>query len=129
MATKKMQTVTDEIREPEPVTAVDDFKIVFRAAARDALNRVQQELVTKEIEQKVKLELENDKFQERLKAFEASEVEETKEPSSFSVKLKLISGQTFGMVPQGSRIQLIILIAGHQVIRNLSKPSELTMMH
>ena len=45
-------------REPEPVTAANDFKINYRAAARDALNRVQQELVTKEIEQKVKLELE-----------------------------------------------------------------------
>ena len=56
-----MHAVTEAIREPEPVTAVDDFKIDYRAAARDALNRVQQELVTKEIEQKVKLELENQK--------------------------------------------------------------------
>ena len=35
----------------------------------------------------------------------------------------------FGMVPQGSRIQSIISVAGHQVIRNLSEPSEFTMMH
>ena len=61
LATKKMQAVTEEIREPEPVTAVDDFKIDYRAAARDALKKVQQELVTKEIEQKVKLELKNEK--------------------------------------------------------------------
>ena len=27
LATKKMQAVTKEIREPEPVTAADDFKI------------------------------------------------------------------------------------------------------
>ena len=47
MATKKIQAVTEEIREPEQVTAKDDFKIDYRAAARDALNRVQQELVTK----------------------------------------------------------------------------------
>ena len=92
----------EEIREPEPVTAVDDFKVDYRAAARDALKRVQQELVTKEIEQKVKLELENEKKQERLNAFEASEVEETKAPNSLSLKLNKISGQTFGMVPQGS---------------------------
>ena len=52
LATKKMQAVTEETFEPEPVTAVDDFKIDYRAAPRDALNRVQQELVTKEIEQK-----------------------------------------------------------------------------
>ena len=102
LVTKKMQAVTEEIPEPEPVTAVDDFKNDY---TRDALNRVQQELVTNEIEQKVKLELENEKIQERLNALEASEVEETKTPSSLSMKLNVISGQTFGMVPQGSRLQ------------------------
>ena len=79
LATKKMQAVTEETCESELVTAADDFKIDYRAAARDALNRVQQELVTKEIKQKVKLELENGKIQEKLNTFEASEVEETKQ--------------------------------------------------
>ena len=124
-----MQAVTEEMRELEPVTAADDFKIIYREAARDALNRVQQELVTKEIEQKDNLELENEKTQEKLNAFEASEVEETKAPSSLSLKLNVISGQTFGMVAQGSKIQSIVLLAGHQVIRNLSEASELTLMH
>ena len=50
LATKKMQAVTEEMREPEPVTAADDFKSDYREAARDALNRVQQELVTNEID-------------------------------------------------------------------------------
>ena len=129
LATKKMQAVTEETREPEPVTAADDFKIDYRAAARDALNRVQQEMVTKEIEQRVKLELENEKLQEQLNTFEATEVEETKAPSSLSRKLNVISGQRFGMMPQGSKIQSIISVAGHQVIRNLSEPSEFTLMH
>ena len=102
LATKKMQAVTEDIREPEPVTAVDDFKVDYMADPRDALNRVQQELVTKEIEETVKLELENEKFQEKLNAFEASEVEETKAPSSLSMKLNVISRKTFDMVPQGS---------------------------
>ena len=91
-----MQAVTEETHEPEPVTAADDFKVDYRAAARNALNRVQEELVTKEIEQKVKLELENEKLQEQLNAFEATEVEETKAPSSLSMKLNVISGQRFG---------------------------------
>ena len=106
---------------------MDDFKIDYRGAARDALNRVQQELVTKEIEQKMKLELENEKIQQRLNAFEASEIEEIKAPSSSSMKLIVISRQTFGMVPQGSKIQSII--SGHQVIRNLREPPEFTWMH
>ena len=33
------------------------------------------------------------------------------------------------MVPQGSKIQSIISVAGHQVIRNLSETSEFTLMH
>ena len=84
LATKKTQAVTEETCEPEPVTAADDFKIDYKAAARDALNRVQQELVTKENEQKVKLELENERLQEQLNTFEATEFEETKAPSSLS---------------------------------------------
>ena len=126
---KKMQAVTEETCELEPVTAADDFKIDYRVAAKDALNRVQQELVTKEIEQKVKLELEDEKLQERLNTFEATEVEETKAPSSLSMKLNVISGQRFGMVPQGSKIQSIISVAGHQVIRSLSDPLEFILMH
>ena len=77
----------------------------------------------------MKLELENDKFQERLNAFEASEVEETKAPGNLSMKLNMISGKTFGMVPQGSKIHSIISVAGHQVIRDLSELSEFTLMH
>ena len=120
LAAKKMQAVTEETVEPEPATAADDFKIDYKAAARDALNRVQQELVTKEIEQKVKLELENEELQE---------FDETKAPSSLNIKLKVISGKRFGMVPQGNKIQSIISVAGHQVIKNLSEPSEFTLMH
>ena len=129
LASQKMQAVTEETCKPKPVTTADDLKIDYRAAARDALNRVQQELVTKEIEQKVKLELENEKLQEILNAFEASEVEETKAPSSLSMKLNVISRQSFGMVPQGSKVQSIISVAGHQVKRNLSEPSEFILMH
>ena len=77
----------------------------------------------------MKLELENERLQEQLNTFEATEVEETKAPSSLSMKLNVISGQRFGMVPQGSKIQSIISVAGHQVIRNLSEPSEFTLMH
>ena len=124
-----MQAVREETCEPEPVTAADDFKIDYKAAARDALNRMQQELVTEEIEQKVKLELENEKLQEKLNTFEATEVEETKAPSSLSIKVNVISGQRFGMVPQGSKIQSKIPVAGHQVIRNPSEPSEFSLMH
>ena len=47
LATKKMETVIEETCEPKAGTAVDDFKIDYIAAARDDLNRAQQELVTR----------------------------------------------------------------------------------
>ena len=108
LAKKKMQAVTDEMCEPEPATAVNDFKIGHKAAARDGLNRVQQEIATRKTEQEAKLELENERTQEQLNAFEASEAEETKAPSSLSMILNVTSGKTFGMVPQGIKIQSVI---------------------
>ena len=78
LATKKMQAVTAEMRDLEHGTAADDFKIDYKAAARDTLNRVEQDLLTKEMEQKGKLELENERTQEKLNAFEASGVEKRK---------------------------------------------------
>ena len=45
------------------------------------------------------------------------------------MKLNVMSGQTIGIVPQGSRIQSIISVVEHQVTRNLSGPSEFTLMH
>ena len=45
------------------------------------------------------------------------------------MKPNVMSGQTIGIVPQGSRIQSIISVVEHQVTRNLSGPSEFTMMH
>ena len=81
LATKEMRSVLE--REPE--TAANDFMIDYKAAARAALNRIQQEWATREIEQKVKLELENEKTQDQLNVFEASEVDETKASSSLSL--------------------------------------------
>ena len=86
LATKKMQAVIDETFETEPETAVDVVKVEYKAATRDALSRVKQELVTREIEQKVKLEPEYEKTQEKLNAFETSEGEETKALSILSMK-------------------------------------------
>ena len=56
-----MQALTEEMCEREPRTAANDFKIDYKAAARDTLNRVQKELATIEIETKVKLELKKER--------------------------------------------------------------------
>ena len=108
------------------VTAADDFKIDYRAAARDVLNRVQQKLVTEEIGQKVKLELQNENFQERLNAFEASEEEKNKSTKQFEHGCNFRADVRHGATRK--QIQSIISVTGHQVIRNLSEPSEFTIM-
>ena len=127
LATKKMQAVTEEMREPETVTAADDFKIDSRAAARDALKRVQQELVTKEIEQKVKLELENEKVQEslnaRLRGIRIRRNESTRQ-FEHEAKHDLWADIRHGATRKQNTVKnfRIQSVAGHQVIRKLSEP-------
>ena len=128
LATKRMQDELEETSGMKPETAVKDFKIDSKAAAREALNRIQHELATREMEQKVKLDLENERTQYQLNAVEAFLREETKASRSLSMKLNVISGHKLGMVPQGSKTQSVISVAGYHVIRNLNEPSEFTMM-
>ena len=95
LALKKMQAVLEETSEPEPGALANNFQIDYKAAVRDVFYIVQQELATREIEQKVKLKTENERTQEQLNAFEPSEVEETKATSRLSMKLNVISLQTW----------------------------------
>ena len=80
-----MPAVLEETNGTEPEITAHNFKIDYKSAAKDGLNSVQKELATREIEQKVKLELENERSQHQLNAFEASEMKETKAPSSLSM--------------------------------------------
>ena len=43
--------------------------------------------------------------------------------------MNVISGRTFGMTKQGTKIMSIISVAGHQMVKNLSEPSEITLVH
>ena len=45
------------------------------------------------------------------------------------LKLKVISGRTSGMTKEGTKIMSIISVAGYQVVKNLSEPSEITLVH
>ena len=49
---KNMQAVVEKKNWAVPETAFHDFRTPYKAAARDALSRAQQELATEEIEQK-----------------------------------------------------------------------------
>ena len=103
LATKKMHALLDRARGTQPETAAKYFKIDHKTAARDALNRIQQKLSTRESEQKIMHEPENERTQDQLNAFKASMVEKTKSPSSLSMKLNVFCGQTFGSFHKAAR--------------------------
>ena len=56
-------------------------------------------------------------------------IEDKEEPRKQGLKLNVISGRNFGMTKQGTKIMSIISVAGHQVAKNLSEPSEITLVH
>ena len=43
--------------------------------------------------------------------------------------LKMVTGKPFGITKIGARIKSIITVGGHEVTRNLSEPSDQTIMH
>ena len=43
--------------------------------------------------------------------------------------MNVISVKTFGMTREGSKIMSVISDAGHQVVKNLSEPSEIILVH
>ena len=81
--------------EAEPASAL---KLNYGLAAPTALQKVQQELDTKELEQWVRSELENTELREKLDILEKTSKEEDKQkPKKWGLKLNVISEKTFGM--------------------------------
>ena len=106
------------------------LKVDYGLALRTALQNVKQELATKEVEQWVRSELESTDLWEKLNILSKMTQEEDKqEPREQGLKLNVISCRTFGMTKEGTKIMSIISVAGHQVVKNLSEPSEITLGH
>ena len=79
---------------------------------------MQQELATKEVEQWVRSELENTDLREKLDLLEKTVREEdNQEPKKKGLNLNVISGKTFSMTREGSKIRSSISIAGHQAVK------------
>ena len=129
--TKKVKTLPDEaIASSLEAESAGALKVDYRLAARNALQNVQQELATKEVEQWVRSELENTELREKLDILgRATKEEDHREPRKQGLKLNVISVQSFGMTKEGTKIMSIILVAGHQVVKNLSEPSQITAVH
>ena len=91
---------------------------------------MKQDLATEEIEQRLKQEIENQRVNETLCMTRPEP--ETGENSMSRGKcktLKMVTGKPFGITKIGTRIMSKITVGGHEVTRNLSEPSDQTIMH
>ena len=87
-------------------------------------------MAKKEVEQWVRSELENTELREKFDILgKTTKKEENQKPKKQGLKLNVISGKTFGMTRMGKKIMSIILVAGHQVVKNLTEPSEITLVY
>ena len=129
--TKKAKTLPDEVVASSlEAESASPLKIDYGLAATTALQNVKQELATKEVEQWVRSELGSTDLREKSNILsKTTEEEDKQEPRKQGLKLNIISGRTFGMTKEGTKIMSIISVAGHQVVKNLSEPSEITLVH
>ena len=129
--TKKVKTLPNEVVASSlEAESAGRLKVDYGLAARTALQNVQQKLATKEVEQWVRSELESTDLREKFDILGKTTKEEDKQgPRGPGLKLNVISGKTFGKTKEGTKIMSIISVAGHQVVKNLSEPSEITPVH
>ena len=119
--TKKVKTLLDEvIASSLEAESAGPLKVDYGLAARTALQNVQQELATKEVDKWVRSELESKDLRGKNDILGKKTKEEDKqEPRKLGLKLNVISGKIFGMTEEGTKIMSIISVAGHQVVKNL----------
>ena len=81
-----------------------------------------------EIEQRLKQEIEKQKLNETL-GWSVPEAVAGWTKSGNCNTLKMVMGKPFGITKIGARIMSIITVGCHEVTRNLSEPSDQTIMH
>ena len=90
---------------------------------------MKQDLTTKEIEQRLKQEIEKQRLNETLcMTRPESETGENSMSRSNCNTLKMGTGEPLGITKIGARFMSIITVGGHEVSRNLSEPSDQTIM-
>ena len=129
LSTKTMKVVTI-VKDATGAETRKSQEINYEKAAAEAVNKVKQDLATTEIEQWLKQEIEKQKLNETL-CMTRPELEtgENSRSRSNCNTLKMVTGKPFGIVKFGARIMSIIIVGGHEVTRNLSEPSDQTVMH
>ena len=124
-----MKAVTEEKDAGGAMTKCS-LEINYQKAAEEAINKVKQDLATKEIEKRLKQEIER---QQRNETFSAATIE-PKTSEKLKVRsncntLKLETGKPFGITKKGARIMSLITVGGHELTRNLIEPSDQTLIY
>ena len=127
--TKTVKAVTQANNAIE-ATAKNALEINYEKAASEAINKVKQDLTTKEIEKRLKQEIEKQKMNEALGCSQSiPEAVAGSTKSGNCNTVKMVTGKPFGITKLGARIMSIITVGGHEVTRNLREPSDQTIMH
>ena len=129
LPTKTVKAVT-QVNSAIEATARNAQQINYEKAAAEAINKVKQDLATKEIEQRLKQEIEKQKSNETLGwSVPVPEAVAGSTKSGNCNTLKMVLGKPFGITKIGARIMSIITVGGHEVTRIFNKPSDQTIMH
>ena len=111
-------------------TAKNALEINYEKAASEAINKVKQDLATKEIEQRLKQEIDRQRLNETLScSVPVPEAVAGSKKSGNCNTLRMVTGKPFGITKIGARIMSIITVGGHEVTKNLSEPSDQTVLH
>ena len=129
LPTKTVMAVT-QVTNAIEATAKNALEINYEKAASEAINKVKQDLGTKEIEQRLKQEIDRQRLNETLScSVPVPEVLAGSTKSGNCNTLKMVTGKPFGITKIGARIVSIVTVGGHEGTRNLSEPSDQTVMH
>ena len=114
-----------QIKNAMEANAGNTLEIIYERAATEAINKVKPDLATKQIEQRLKQEIERQKLNETLSGVVPMPEDEVGATKSGNCNtLKMVTSKTFGITKIGARIMSIITVGDHEVTRNLSEPSD-----
>ena len=128
LSTKTVKAVT-QVKNATGTETKNSLEINFEKAAADAINKVKQDLATKEIEQRLKQEIEKQRLNLALCMTRPEpETGENSMRRGNCNTLKKVTGKPFGITKIGARIMTIITVSGHELKRKFSEPSDQTIM-
>ena len=124
-----MKAVT-QVNDAIEATAKNALEISYEKAASEAINKVKQDVASKEIEQRLKQDIDRQRLNETLScSVPVPEAVAGSTKSGNYNTLKMVTGKPFGITKIGASIMSIVTVGGDEVTRNLSEPSDQTVMH